>query len=173
MKQLLMAALTLLACGLASAHEDTLSAADLTAIKAALERFREGWVRDDADYVMQQFTTDAVIMPHHGVKPRLGAAAIRAFWWPKNSPPASVERFEQRHEEIGGHHDLAYVRGDSIVEYVWGEPGKLRRYRNAGTTLTLLRRSSAGTWKISHRMWDDPPTEDLGPVIPETKPRAQ
>ncbi len=148
----------------ASAHDAALSPDEIVAIRATCERFRQGWLDNDAERVMAEMTADAVIMPHHGVKPRVGAAAIRAFWWPKGSPPAKVTRFEQSLEDIAGHAALAYVRGSNTVEYEWGQPGDVKLFRNVGTTLTLLRKVAPGTWKISVRMWDDPPTETVRTV---------
>ncbi len=147
-----------------SAHPQGLSSADLAAIRQTCETFRDAWLRNDSAAVMKLMTQDAVIMPHHGVRPRVGAAAIADFWWPKNSPPAKITRFEQSHDEFGGDGDFAFVRGRDTVEYEWAPAAEVRRFRNVGTTLTLLRRLESGEWKISHRMWDDPPTEDLGPV---------
>jgi uncharacterized protein (TIGR02246 family) len=155
--------LTMLAAP-AWAHSQGLSAADRTAIEGVHDAFRTAWLRNDAEAVMRLLTDDAVIMPHHGVRPRAGSAAIRAFWWPTNSAPAKVVRFEQAADEIGGDGNIAFLRGRSTVEYDWAPQSAVHRFRNMGTTLTLFRRVGRNDWKISHRMWDDPPTEDLGPV---------
>ena len=161
---LILVAMVAWIAGPAFAHPPGLPAADVTAIRQTCEGFKDAWLRNDSAGVMKLLTQDAVIMPHHGVKPREGAAAVEAFWWPKNSSPATVTRFEQTHDEIGGDGDFAFVRGRSTVEYTWAPTNEVRRFRNVGTTLTLLRRVAPGQWLISHRMWDDPPTEDLGPV---------
>jgi ketosteroid isomerase-like protein len=162
----LIATAVLLAPVTTIAHPKGLATEDVAAIRNTLQRFRDAWLRGKPDEVMAELTPDAVIMPHHGVKPRAGAAAVKAFWWPTNSPSATVTRFDQIHDEIAGDGDIAYVRGSATVEYEWGEVGKERRYRNVGTTLTVLRRAGPQQWRISLRMWDDPPTEDLGPVNP-------
>jgi uncharacterized protein (TIGR02246 family) len=144
------------------AHPSGLSATDVDAIRRTCEGFRDAWLRNDAAGVMRLLTADVVIMPHHGVRPREGAQAVRAFWWPKGATPATVTRFEHEHDEIGGDGSFAFVRGRATIEYTWAPAQELRLFRNVGTTLTLLRRVESGEWLISHRMWDDPPTEDLG-----------
>jgi len=148
----------------ADAHPSALSTTDIAAIRRTCDGFRDAWLRNDSAGVMRLLTADVVIMPHHGVKPREGAQAVQSFWWPKGSSPATVTRFEQSHDEIGGDGNFAFVRGRATIEYTWAPAQELRLFRNVGTTVTLLRRVESGEWLISHRMWDDPPTEDLGPA---------
>ena len=133
------------------------AAPEAAAVRAAVEAYRTAWLRNDPDAVMAAFTTDPVIMPHHGVAPRAGAAAVRDFWWPKGGPAAGVTRFAVTVAEVGGENTLAFARGTYELEFWHDEAGQRHAAATAGTFLMLLRRQQDGSWRISHHMWGDPP----------------
>jgi hypothetical protein len=64
----------------ASTTDVPLPLSDRVAIQKLLEQFRKGWVSGNADAVRNTFASDAVLMPHHGVPPVVGTAAIKEFW---------------------------------------------------------------------------------------------
>ena len=68
---------------------------DQIAVQAVLEHFYNGWLSGSADAVRSTFTTDAVLMPHHGVLPVVGITAINEFWWPATSVKTTITRFAQ------------------------------------------------------------------------------
>jgi uncharacterized protein (TIGR02246 family) len=136
-----------------------LTADDRAKIESVLRAYRAGWLANDAQAVLRLFTEDAVLMPHHGVKPVVGKAAARAFWFPSSGPPTTVTLFDQAIDEINGVPDLAYVRGRSKVEWTTGTGADAKKSGNAGTNLTLLRRQPDGSWRIAVQMWDDPPNQ--------------
>ena len=150
---------TALVCALLAfpTHAAELCPADRAAVEERLRTYVDAWVANDAARVVANFTTDAVLMPHHGVEPLVGLAAIKRFWWPADSPPTTVTRFDRTADEIVGTGDMAFVRGHFVLEYRYGEPGKEKKRRNAGTFIALLRKRS-GQWLITHHMWDDPPS---------------
>jgi len=134
-----------------------LSAADEAKIRGVIRDYEKAWLAGDEEAVMRLFTDDAVLLPHHGVEPRVGKSAARAFWFPKGGPPTTVTELTHTIDEVGGSGDLAYLRGRSKVAWTTGAGADAKKSGNAGTVLVLLRRQTDGGWRISHQMWDDPP----------------
>jgi uncharacterized protein (TIGR02246 family) len=143
----------------AAAQAGDLSAADEGKIRAVLESYRKAWLANDADGVLRLFTKEAVLLPHHGVEPVVGIEAARAFWFPSGGPATTITDFVLTVDQTGGSCDLAYARGHSRVSWVAGNGPDARKFSNAGTYLTLLRRQADGTWRMTHQMWDDPPPQ--------------
>jgi len=154
-------ALSFVLVGSASARTDkheTLATVDASAIRTVLDRYRIGWLANDADAVRSTFTKDAVLIPHHGVAPVVGMAAIHEFWWPA-SPKTTIGRFVQIVDEIGGDGALAYVRGRSEVAWSVEDQGKIQHWHNGGNFMAILRKQADGRWLMSHLIWDDPPNQ--------------
>jgi uncharacterized protein (TIGR02246 family) len=146
----------------ARAAEGSLPADEERKIRAVLDEYRRAWLANDADRVLRLFTRDAVLLPHHGVEPVVGIDAARAFWFPKDSPPVTIDELTMTVDQVGGSCEVAYARGHSRVAWTAGKGAQATKSSNAGTNLTLLRRQSDGTWRISHQMWDDPPPQPAG-----------
>ena len=140
----------------ASAKECLLET-DRDAIRGVHEAYRIAWLANDSEAVRLNFTEDAVLLPHHGLAPVEGMAAIKQFWWPADAKPTTVTRFEASYDEIGGCGSIAFVLGRSHVEWTVTENGQAEKFSNSGTFLTLMRKLPNGTWKMTHQMWDDPP----------------
>ena len=137
----------------------SLSPADEAKVRGVIRDYEKAWLANDEEGVMRLFTEDAVLLPHHGVEPRAGKSAARAFWFPKGGPPTTVTELTHTIDEIGGSGDLAFVRGHSRVAWTTGLGAEAKKSGNAGTVLVLLRRQPDGSWRISHQMWDDPPNQ--------------
>lgn len=128
-----------------------IEASDLAEIRKLVSDYRASWLSGDASAVLGLFTDDGVLLPHHGDAPVVGRAAIEKFWWPRDAPPFRLLRMEVTVDEVGGNCGLAFARG--IDEIAWSGGGRTRSQR--GTYLNVFRKT-AGGWKISHHMWDDP-----------------
>ena len=129
---------------------------DIAQLEALVHAYGHAWQANDAEAVMRLFMDDAVVMPHHGATPRVGAEAIRAFWFPAEGSSTSVISMCSAVDEVGGSGDLGFVRGRFEMRYVTLLEGIEQTVTNAGTFLTLARRQVDGSWRFSHRMWDDP-----------------
>jgi len=134
---------------------------DVAAIRAVLERYRVGWLAGNPDTVRSCFAQDAVLLPHHGVLPVVGMAAINEFWFPASSPKTTITKFVQTLDEVGGEGTLAYVRGRSEVAWTVEETAKSQNWRNGGNFLAVLKMKGDGKWLMSHLMWDDPPNQQV------------
>lgn len=143
----------------ATDRHETLSGSDVAGIRADLERYRTGWLAGDADAVRKTFAKEAVLMPHHGLAPVVGMAAINEFWWPAGTTKTTITRFEQTIDEIGGDRKLAFVRGRSEVAWTIEDQGKMQHWHNSGNFMVILGKQADGTWLISHLIWDDPPNQ--------------
>jgi uncharacterized protein (TIGR02246 family) len=139
-----------------SAAADCFSQSERDTVRRVHEDYRMAWLANDGAAVRRNFIDEAVLLPHHGVEPIVGMDAIKRFWWPVGGQPTTVTRFEANYDEIGGCGSIAFARGKSQVEWTVDDHGKLKRFHNAGTFLTLFRKMPDGSWKISHQMWDDP-----------------
>jgi uncharacterized protein (TIGR02246 family) len=139
--------LLLAACG---------SSGKVDGLRAVNEAYRTAWLAGDSSGVLRLFARDAVLLPHHGDPPVVGLAAIRRFWWPAGSPPTTITSLEITTEGANVHGDTGTLWGRFSLAFSYEDEGRQRSIRNAGTYLMVLRRSSAGGWLITHRMWDDP-----------------
>lgn len=152
MRFVLLFPAALAACAPAGADHAALTAADRAALDALHEAFSAAWLAGDSAGVLATLTPDAVMIPHWGDDPVIGLEAIRTFWWPPDAPPARVDQFRMHPEEVDGAGDLAYARGRYALAFTWDG----RRHATAGNYLMLFRRTPEG-WRISHRIWNDPP----------------
>jgi uncharacterized protein (TIGR02246 family) len=139
----------------------SLSPTDVAAIRALLERYRMGWLAGNPDTVRRCFTQDAVLLPHHGVLPVVGMAAINEFWFPASSAKTTITKFVQMLDEVGGEGTLAYVRGRSEVAWRVDDGANSQNWRNGGNFLAVLKKQSDGKWLMSHLIWDDPPNQQV------------
>lgn len=142
--------------GWSCAKQRASSSDDAAKIKALCESYRTAWLANDPKAVLSTFTEDAVLLPHHGDKPVRGIAAIRNFWWPAGSAPATVTSFTSTIDEVRSSGDMGYVWGSFSLSFSYEEEGRKKTASNAGTYLMVMRRQSNGEWLITHRMWDDP-----------------
>jgi uncharacterized protein (TIGR02246 family) len=138
---------------------EALPPSDDAKIRAVIREYERAWLANDEEGVLRLFTEDAVLLPHHGVEPRVGKKAARAFWFPKSGPPTAVTELSHTIDETGGSGDIAYLRGHSRVAWTSGTGADAKKSGNEGTLLVLLRRQPDGSWRISHQMWDDPPNQ--------------
>jgi uncharacterized protein (TIGR02246 family) len=138
-----------------------ISSTDAAAIRAVLERYRMGWLAGNPETVRSCFTQDAVLLPHHGVSPVVGMAAINEFWFPATSTKTTITKFVQVLDEVGGEGTLAYVRGRSEVAWKVEDGAKSQDWRNGGNFLAVFKKQADGKWLMSHLIWDDPPNQQV------------
>lgn len=134
----------------------TLPPPDVERLRTLVQAYSAAWLAGDAEAVLRLFTEDAVLLPHHGVEPVVGQAAMRAFWWPPGSPPTRVTRFELTPEAIDGAGDLGYLWGRFSLAFELDGGGTTQTVTNAGTFMLLARHTDDAEWSITHHMWDDP-----------------
>lgn len=147
---------TVLAMILIAVPTGRLSPADEAKIRAVNEAYAAAWRRNDPEAVRAALWSDAVLIPQ-GSPPVRGLEAIDRFWWPKDGPATTVTGFTVTVDEVGGSGNLGFVRGSFVLDFSWEDKGKTVPRRNHGNYFMLFRRSAAGDWRISHRMWGDLP----------------
>lgn len=148
--------LAVVSAGCGSGRVGNLAAEELDEVRRASRAYMEAWLLNDAEAVMATFVSEPVLSPS-GLPFLEGQEAARAFWWPENSPPATVTRFEYEELEATGSGDLGFVRGTFTLEFQFdGET-----YTNLGKYLHLVKRVPGEGWRISHHFWNDlPPQEE-------------
>ncbi len=143
-----------LGTGCSNSQRTALSSVDVESVKQADQAYTTAWLANDPESVMATLTEDAVLVPS-GIPAVEGADAIREFWWPADSPPTTVIEFTLMQQEVAGHGDLAFVRGSFTLSFEYdGES-----YSSSGDYISLLRRLPDGSWRISHHMWSDHPSD--------------
>jgi ketosteroid isomerase-like protein len=133
-----------------------LAASDREQLLAARRAYVDTWLGGDPAAIMATLTDDAVLLPHHGLPPVVGAVAIRHFWWPAGAPPPTIDAFEMTLDEAGGSGSFGYARGRFRLVYSYLDDGERQSITNEGNDLMLFRRCPDGRWRISHHMWGDP-----------------
>lgn len=151
-----LAVLLLLAPACRTGRSADSTEADLANLRSVNEAYRVAWLKGDSAAVLRLFTSDAVLLPHHGDPPVVGIEAIRRFWWPTDAPPTTVTTLDITTDG---------ARVDGRIGTLWGryslgfsyQDGRLTHsVRNGGTYLMVLQRQPDQRWRITHRMWDDP-----------------
>jgi len=130
---------------------------DRQELRSLDQRYGAAWLEQDAEKaVMELFSPDAVIIPHHGNDPAVGDEAIRTFFWPKDSVPTKILEFERRATEAGGSGKLGYVRGRFNLKFSFEVDGKESVYSSEGNYLLLAKKTQSNEWKIFRLIWNDP-----------------
>ena len=130
---------------------------DVVAMKNLTEAYADAWLANDPEAVMDVFTQDAVLIPHHGVGAVVGDEAIRGFFWPTDGPGVSVTNFTLTSVEITGNDGLGVIRGRFSLSFSLENDPEV--FSNDGNYVMILRKRSNGSWRISHYIWNDPVPE--------------
>jgi ketosteroid isomerase-like protein len=138
--------------GCAAGVSGELSPEDLEDMKVAARAYGEAWLTNDPEAVMGTFVADPVLSPS-GLPYLEGELAARGFWWPPDSPPATVTRFDFQELEASGSGDIGFVRGTYALVFEY----EGATYTNLGKSLHILRRLPDEGWRISHHFWNDLP----------------
>jgi uncharacterized protein (TIGR02246 family) len=127
---------------------------DHTAVEAATQAYREAWLSNDAQRIMNTLTLDAVLYPS-SLPPIVGRDAIRRFWFSPSSP-TRVVAMELSVDSVHLDGDTAVASGMGSLTFVVtvngvdGAPRTLRSWH-----VNVLRRQRDGSWLIWKRMWGD------------------
>ncbi len=116
---------------------------DTAEVRKTMNRYVAAWIAGDPADVMRQLTDDSVLIPGAN-PPRIGADAIRTYWWPPNAPKFALTRFDNTVDAITGSGDCAVVRGTQVIEWTSGS----ERWRTRGNYMSVLRRTKGG-WRIA------------------------
>ena len=127
---------------------------DVDQIKQVHRSYLQAWLDNRPESVLAAFTNEAALVPHHGDEPITGLEAIRAFWFPANSPPTAVTVYSTDIQQVEGSGELAFIRGRFKLAFEYG--GK--KYSNEGNFLDVYRKVG-GQWKCHVHMWNDPVPE--------------
>ncbi len=129
-------------------------------VRAAAAEYVAAWRANDEARVMGLLHDEVVLTPPMGATPQVGKAAAREFWFPKDSPPFVITRFEQEVSAVTGCRDLAVVRGrQKALEWSQGD----ERYRNGGSNfVSVYRKGAGGRWLLLWQTWNTVGTEKIG-----------
>lgn len=155
MKKLVVAVLFLAVGIQAQADSENFSADELNAIRNAADAYKSAWLSNNADAVMNTFVAEPVLSPS-GLKFREGQQAARDFWFPADSPPTVVTKFETGELEVGGSGDFGFVRGTFVLEFDYAGSS----YENSGNYISILEKQANGKWLITHHVWNDYASRD-------------
>ena len=145
-----------IAIGACANHAPPLTETDRADIRRTIEAYRMAWLQGSAEAVLGTFTTDAVLLPHHGDPPVVGLDSIRRYWFPPG-PPTVIDGLDITVDEVEGDGLVAFARGTDRVRWATSSNGTTTHHVSAGTYLNAMRKAADGTWRIRVHMWDDPP----------------
>lgn len=140
------------AIGLAAAPvmAEPLTKSDRAQLTGLPVRFAAGWLHNSRSEVMSLFTPDAVFIPHDGVKPHVGKAAIEAFWFPNSGASGKVTSFTKTVEGLSGDRTHAIIWGKSDLH--WQDDKTA--YHWPGYYLMAVERRN-GRWLVTHLVSSD------------------
>jgi uncharacterized protein (TIGR02246 family) len=119
----------------------SLSESDIQNIRELSEKFAKNVVAQDYEGLANAYTEDATFMPPGPAV--TGRSAIRE--WMAAFPP--VSKFELNIDDIDGHGDLAYVRGQLLM--VLHPEGAPEPVEDRGKYLEVRRKQADGSWLMS------------------------
>jgi uncharacterized protein (TIGR02246 family) len=127
-----------------------LTKSDRTVLAELPAKFTAGWLHNSRDEVMRLFAPDAVFIPHDGVKPHIGKAAIEQFWFPRTGSAGAVTDFKKTVEGLAGDSEHAILWGKSDLH--WQDNSKA--YHWLGYYLMALERRKT-KWLVTYLMSSD------------------
>jgi ketosteroid isomerase-like protein len=131
-----------------------LSDADVQAIRATLEDYRQAWLNNDAERVMSH-VSDSIIMFVPGATGRtiVGKTALRAFWFPPQDTTYPIRKYEISEEQIHGSGNFAIAQGRSLLSWeMVARDSVLSAATSKSEFLTTLRKEG-GQWKLFRQMY--------------------
>lgn len=126
---------------------------DLDALRKLDQAYALEWLEGDSSGVMELFTEDATLVPHHGDAPIKGKEAIRKFWFDPAYPPTVVPEWSREPEEVFVMGDLGVVRGRARL--VWEYEGTRTTIPENNYVLIAVRLEEG--WRIRMLTWNDDP----------------
>lgn len=138
---------------------ESLNPGDEKAIRATIEEYRTAWLANDAEGVLKVFTTDAVLLPAHGMPAVVGTEGITKYWFAPGGPQTTVTRLDITVDQVNGSGTLAFARGLDGVGWTVTQNGTIHRHFHPGTYLNVMRKAPDGRWRIQVHMWDDGPEQ--------------
>lgn len=145
----------LAACAPSAPDGPALSAADSSSIRALQSAYVAAWLRDDTAGVLATLDAQGTLLPPRQL-PIAGHAAMRDYWWPQDGSRTTITAFEWTIDELAGRPPFAYSRGFSTIAWTYSKDTVRQESTGRSPNLTLFRRQSDGSWKITHQMWGPP-----------------
>ncbi len=142
--------------GSTTAQAQPLSASDEDAVRASIRSYQEAWLKGDPSAIMGTLAEHAVLLPS-GLAPIVGGRAIRAFWWPPDSPPTKVIAMDLQVDDVVGQGGMAYAWGRGSLTFSYVQDGKEKLVSVQSTFLNVLLKEADGRWRTTCRMWSDKP----------------
>lgn len=127
------------------------------AIKGLYENYRTAWLRNDdqtESLVLEIFLDDATIIPSGGNMIFTGEKEMKGFWFPPDSPPFTVDLFEQEVLKVTVNGDYGTLLGRFKLKFSYETESY---YTEGFNILTAIHDDKE--WKISTMMWNHPPWE--------------
>lgn len=123
---------------------------DQSKFTALPARLTAGWLHNSRNEVMSLFAPEAVFIPHDGVKPHVGKAAIDQFWFPAGRAVGTVTSFTKTVDGLSGEGSHAILWGRSDLR--WQDDKTA--YHWLGYYLIAAERRNC-RWLITHLMSSD------------------
>ena len=142
----------------APAAPNTLTDADVNAVRANLDAWTQAALAADWDAWGMTLATDVVYMPPN-MAPHIGREAVVTYGrgLPKLNSLAITA------SEITGLGDLAYARGNYAYSLTLSDGSAAS---DSGSILSIYRRQSDGTWLISRSLWHSDAAVPTPPTLP-------
>jgi uncharacterized protein (TIGR02246 family) len=134
-----------------------LSPQDAAAVRAVNLAYPAAWLKNDRTAVRRLFADDAVLLPSGGHAPVEGMAAIEKFFWPPDSPPFRILKYELSPVEVSGAGVVAYSWGKLALSFETA-PGDPPKTSSSEGTYLMVFRKTGGAWKLARYMWNTHPT---------------
>ena len=113
-----------------------------------------GWLEMDEEKVMGLLEANARIQPNR-LKPIEGKAAIRAFWFPKDSSVTTIHDYKTEIISLNIMDTLAVSTHTSLLDWTYHKDSLSFGMIQKGISTTIYRKQTDNSWKIWRSMWSD------------------
>lgn len=134
---------------------------DREALRALDQAYAAEWIAGDADGVLNLFTDDATLVPHHGDPPIKGRKAMREFWFSPDYAPTLIVEWRRIPTEIIVLGDTGVVRGRARL--AWEYDGTRTTIPDSNYVLIAVRHND--DWRIRLLTWNDDPRSWLQEAV--------
>ena len=136
------------------AASQELSDADVQAIRATLEDYRQAWLEGDAERVMSHVSDSIVLfVPGASASTIAGKSALRAFWFPAQDTVYPIRKYEITDQQVYGGGSIAIAQGRSRLSWEMVVNDSVLSASTSHSEFMTTLRKEGGQWKLFRQMY--------------------
>ena len=132
----------------------SLSSTDRAQINQMLEDYRNAWLSNNRQRILDLFAEDATIIPS-GLRPINGKTAIAKFYWPDDGSTTDIHTYDIDVLRIDGDSSNAFTLEHGKLSWSYRKGARILSRVQESFEVTVFRKNADGQWQIAERIWTD------------------